>query len=99
MERRRGKPSRTLSDHNVDASGEIAFSRDGKLLASAGGLVPSIRIWDPNTGQTLRTFKDDRMDPVDNLAFSPDGKMIASGAADGTVKLWDAAIESLVRIF
>ena len=62
----------------------VAFSPDGKLLASSDGwrnglpTFSEIKIWDPASGQAIRTLVGHRETNVD-LAFSPDGKKIVSG--------------------
>src|SRR5262249_9845061 len=41
-------------------------------------------------GKELRTLKD-HIDAIYALAFTPDGKRLVTGAADRSVKIWDAA--------
>ena len=67
----------------------IAFSPDGKLLASAG-TDGSISLWNPATGQPVRAPLPAGSN-VDSVAFSPDGKLLASGGTDGTVRAWNTA--------
>ena len=55
----------------------VAFSPDGKLLASAGG-DKMVRLWDPATGQELRTLTG-HTDWVRSVAFSSDGKLLVKG--------------------
>jgi len=66
----------------------VAFSRDGKRLASASS-DSTVKLWDVSTGQELLTLKG-HTSTVSSVAFSPDGDRLVSAGYDGTVKLWDA---------
>ena len=65
----------------------MAFSPDGRLLATAGG-DKTARLWDPATGKHLRTLTGHAYS-VDGVAFSPDGRLLATASVDGMARLWD----------
>ena len=65
----------------------VAFSPDGRLLAS-GGSDRTVRLWDPATGKHRRTLKG-HTNIVYAVAFSPDGQLLASSGRDKTVRLWE----------
>jgi WD40 repeat protein/serine/threonine protein kinase len=74
----------------------VAFSQDGKCLASASFtrdntkkayVAGEVKVWDAQTGQELLVLQ--RNINTLYLAFSPDGKRLA-GPDDKTVKIWEA---------
>jgi WD40 repeat protein len=67
----------------------IAFSPDGKLLAS-GGDDGTVRLWDVGTGKEVRKYAGHE-DAVRAIAFSADGTRLASASADTTVLIWEVA--------
>ena len=64
----------TFKSHK-DTVDAIAFSPDGKLLASASN-NHTVMLWDPATGATMQTLKGHRH-TVSSLAFSSSGNMFA----------------------
>jgi WD40 repeat protein/uncharacterized caspase-like protein len=67
---------------------DVAFSRDGKLLASSS-TDNTIKIWDMLSRRELRTLSGHTSN-IDSLDFSPDGRLLASASDDGSTFLWDA---------
>src|SRR6266702_2391580 len=84
----------TLRGHS-DWIGRIAWSPDGKILASPS-VDQTIRLWDAQTGQHLRTLEG-HSNSVISVAWSPDGKTLASGADDKTIRFWDAQTGRTLR--
>ena len=76
----------------------LAFSPDGKLLASSGGKDSTISLWDIQT-QTLVGAFEGHGHGVMSVAFSPDGKILASGIhGHDIVFLWDVATRSRIAL-
>ena len=72
---------------SVEGVKSVAFSPDGKMLASGGG-DNVIHLWDIGTGKRKMTLTG-HTHWVFSLAFSPDGKTLASGSVDSDIRLWD----------
>ncbi len=64
----------------------VAYSADGKLLASAA-MDGTIRVWDVAAARPVCDLRGHTND-VNELAFSPDGRLLASAADDSSVRLW-----------
>jgi WD40 repeat protein len=80
----------------------LAFSPDGRILASGGG-VPSrdgeILLWNAADGSLLREITGAHSDTVFDLAFTPDGSLLASAGADKFARVFDMKTGKLVKSF
>jgi WD40 repeat protein len=95
-----GRPIYSLKGRAVpgetDWMESVAFSPDGKHLATGGGYpnfggrTAEVRIWDVATDPEVPT-RLGHTSNITGIAFSPDGRRLASAGADGIVKVWDPA--------
>jgi WD40 repeat protein len=81
----------------------LAFSPDGKKLASANGNVAFV--WDVETGKELfqLTHANSSAEGPDSwvvdVAFRPDGEYIATGGRDRTARVWNVTTrQEVVRL-
>ena len=77
----------TLRGHNGWVGG-VAFSPDGKTLATASA-DHTVKFWNVATGKELAALEA-HGDIVTSIAFSKDGDQFATAGFDGTAKVWNA---------
>ena len=68
----------------------IAFSLDGKRLATSGLHDKSIKIWNATSGTLELQLKVQTSTTISRIVFSPDGSQIASNEGREIVAIWDA---------
>ena len=68
----------TLQKH-TGWTNALAFSADGKLLAS-GSTDKTVQLWETTTGKPLATLTG-HINGITALAFSPDSTTLVSGSA------------------
>lgn len=82
----------------ADGGSELAFNKDGSLLAYGGTKYQEIKLVDPASGKTVKIIKDSSSP---GAAFSPDGKTLAVPDDDGSnsMQLWDVATGQSKAVF
>jgi WD40 repeat protein len=68
---------------------DLAFSPDGKLLASASEDT-SVEVWNVTANELPPVTLLGHSECVNAVTFSPDGKLLASASNDFTVQIWDS---------
>lgn len=84
-----GSPSERLrlSRSRAEAQSQVAFSPDGKQIATGNGPEGEVLRWNVRTGKPLATLKG-HTGAVYAVAFAPDGRLLATGSRDASVRLW-----------
>ena len=77
-----------------NATGGVAFSPDGRLLAS-GEYGPNVFLADAADRRPLAPLQRSSSGWVLSVAFSPDGGRLASASEDGEVQVWEVATGDL----
>jgi WD40 repeat protein len=75
----------------------LAFSGDGKRLATATGAGRTVILWDLATGKALRSFSQSA--PVIKVLFDSDGHLFAFGADKTAVLMWNLSTETAPKGF
>jgi WD40 repeat protein len=66
----------------------LAFSPDGKRLATSHPRNDSVQLWDTETGRLVLVLGGRREEPVQEVIFSLDGRFLAArGGGDGEINL------------
>jgi WD40 repeat protein len=80
----------------------LAFSGDGKLLATGGGAPTEdgeVKLFEAATGKLVLALKGSHSDTVFGVAFGPDGKILATCGADKFVKTWEVGTGKFIKAF
>ncbi|HEX8988147.1 MAG TPA: hypothetical protein VF816_09300 [Rhodocyclaceae bacterium] len=88
----KGKLTHTLTPDGKVLS--LAFSPNGKLLASGG---KDFRLWNVTSGKSEILVEPGNWSGFSKVAFSPDGKLLAARKSNTEIGLWDVATRNEVQ--
>ncbi|HEV2655365.1 MAG TPA: serine/threonine-protein kinase [Ktedonobacteraceae bacterium] len=82
-----GAPDNTTSRHSSDTVYALAWSPDGRHIAS-GGLDRTVQVLGTTAGASTFTYHG-HSGSISALAWSPDGHALASASLDKTIQVWN----------
>jgi WD40 repeat protein len=83
----------TVIDGHTDEVGAIAYSPDGRYLAS-GGDDCTVKVWNVAGGRCELIFEMGISKAVMSVCFSPNGKVLVAGSVRGSIQLWNVDARS-----
>jgi WD40 repeat protein len=88
------KLTKTFKAEGTENYWSVAFTKDGKTLATGSGLrggdgKNSLKLWKILTGELIKDIEGHK-DAVNVVAFTTDSKILISGGEDNALKTWDA---------
>ncbi|HEX5446172.1 MAG TPA: hypothetical protein VFW87_20255 [Pirellulales bacterium] len=85
-----GKVEQVFIGHDAPLAA-VAFSPDGKLVASIDSVVGNVQIWGSASGRRIHSVHAGRGSLHGTLHFSPDGAILAVSVAEAQLRLLDVA--------
>jgi WD40 repeat protein/tRNA A-37 threonylcarbamoyl transferase component Bud32 len=89
-----GNESGTIRKKGPPNFFRIAFSPDGKQLASTSFMENTLHLWDVASGREIASLHG-HSEVCTYVAYSPDGQWLASASLDGTARVWNARLLAL----
>jgi WD40 repeat protein len=83
-----GELTHTLFERPKGGNQIVAWSPDGRWLATANGYFDTI-VWDTSSWQAIEPLND--KNPFDSLACSPDGTRLAMGMVGYDLNIWEVS--------
>jgi WD40 repeat protein len=74
---------------------DLAFNRDGSILASVGSFDSTVRLWDTHSGQPLGAPLTGHGRTANSVDFSPDGDVLVSVGREPGIIRWDLNLPAL----
>ena len=83
-----GKETALFTEHPEQVNA-LAFSTDGKILASGGFNNPIIQLWDLDTDSQRSTLTSEEIQSISTLTFAKDDTILISMDQSGNINYWD----------
>ena len=83
-----GKETALFAEHTGQVNA-LAFSTDGKILASGGFNNPTIQLWDLDTESQRSTLTSEEIQSISTLTFAKDDTILISMDQSGNINYWD----------